>query len=212
MKEINISKPIQRRSSEELMMRDHVEAWGRERWPDARVFHELVISDCRIDMAFIRPDDLIGVEIKSSKDTLDRLDKQMRVFRDHIPEVYVALAPKWKDAPGTSWHHNEIIVDEAGVQKERYVHKPSRNKTVYSNMLHLIWADEARSIAARKGCLTGPRQTLESLVRELALVLTGYEILTEVCRELRSRPTKNKADAPIADPSFRPRKSPNLFG
>lgn len=42
-----------RRSAEETEMRALVETWGRSRWPGARCVHELVISECRIDMAFI---------------------------------------------------------------------------------------------------------------------------------------------------------------
>lgn len=57
-------------------MRRAIEAWGRERWPDARLVHELVVAqERRIDMAFIQPGNIVGIEIKSSRDTLDRLDE-----------------------------------------------------------------------------------------------------------------------------------------
>lgn len=200
------------RSSEELVMRDHIEAWGRAKWPDARVFHELVVSDCRVDIAFIRPKDLIGVEIKSSKDVLTRLEKQVRIFHNHFPEFWVAIAAKWKDAPGKPYIHNEIVVGENGVVHSGWHVRPRRNGQCYSTMLNLIWADEARAIAARKGCLSNKRQSLTSLLPELALRLTGSEILEEVCRELRSRPTKFKADAPVYDAPRTRAAPPNLFG
>lgn len=199
------------RSSEELVMRDYVEAWGRSRWPDARVFHELVVSDCRIDIAFIRPNDLIGVEIKSSKDVLTRLEKQARVFYNHFPEFWMAIAPKWKEAPEKPYFHNEIVVGETGVT-EHVIWRPTRNGQCYSTMLNLLWADEARAIAGRKGCLSNKRQPLNRLLPELALHLTGAEILEEVCRELRGRSTRFKSDAPVYEGPRSPRRAPNLFG
>lgn len=201
------------RSSEELAMRDHVEAWGRARFSDARVFHELVIGECRLDIAFIRPKDLIGVEIKSSKDVLTRLEKQKRIFGQCLPEFWLAIAPKWKDSPDKPYFRNEIIVGENGVEPPLYGGwQPFRNSGVYSAMLELLWADEARSIAARKGCLSGKNTPRHAVIPELALRLTGAEILEEVCRELRGRSTKFKADAPVRDASHRLTRPPNLFG
>jgi hypothetical protein len=201
------------RSSEELAMRDHVEAWGRARWEDARVFHELVIGECRLDVAFIRPKDLIGVEIKSSKDVLTRLEKQKQIFSQSLPEFWLAIAPKWKDSPDKPYFRNEIVVGENGVEPALYGGwQPFRNSVVYSGMLELLWADEARAIAARKGCLSGKYTPRHAVIPELALRLTGAEILEEVCRELRGRPTKFKADAPIRDAAMAPRGAPNLFG
>lgn len=199
------------RSSEELAMRDHIEAWGRERWPDARVFHELVIGECRVDIAFIRPNDLIGIEIKSSKDVLTRLEKQVRVFNDTIPEFWVAIAEKWKDHPDKPYYYNELVLGAEGIIRSPYYYKPHRNKLVYDAMLRLLWAEEARAIASRKGCLSGKRTPLHTILPELALRLTGAEILEEVCRELRGRPTKFKADDPIRHIGEKPRIAPNLF-
>lgn len=189
------------RSSEELEMRGHVEGWGRKKWPDARVFHELVAGECRVDIAFICPNDLIGVEIKSSKDVLTRLDKQARVFSECFPEFWMAIAPKWDGHPDKPWFHNEIVVGESGVVPSQWHSRPSRNKAPYNAMLGLLWADEARAIAARKGCLSGKRTPLHTVLPELALRLTGAEILAEVCRELRGRATKFKADDPIRNAS-----------
>lgn len=203
------------RSSEELAMRDHVEAWGRKRWPDARVFHELVVNECRVDIAFICPLDLIGVEIKSSKDVLTRLDKQARVFYNSLPEFWVAIAPKWVDSPDKPYFHNEIVIGENGIVPQRWHSiRTQRNSAPYNAMLGLLWADEARAIAARKGCLSGKRTPLHTVIPELALRLTGAEILGEVCRELRGRPTKFKADEPVMlSPSANesPRRTPSLF-
>lgn len=201
------------RSGEELAMRGAIEAWGRARWPDARVFHELTIGMCRADLAFICPADLIVVEIKSSRDTLDRLDKQMRVFKEHVPEVWVALAPKWKDDSKKPFIANEMFVTESAIETVcSWRRTPDRNGLCYNAMLHLLWAEEARAIAGRKSCLSNKRQPLHSVVPELALHLTGKEILEEVCRELRGRYTAYTADEPVyCERRPMPAYAPNLF-
>jgi hypothetical protein len=173
----------------------------------------LVIGECRVDIAFIRPNDLIGVEIKSSKDVLTRLEKQIRVFNDTLPEFWVAIAEKWKDHPDKPYYHNELVLGPAGIVRSPYYYnwRPHRNKLVYDAMLGLLWADEARAIAARKGCLSRKRTPLHTVLPELALRLTGAEILEEVCRELRGRSTKFKADEPFRSTSDAPHQIPNLF-
>jgi hypothetical protein len=197
----------QNRSPEELAMRDAVEAWGRQRWPDARVVHELVTGECRIDMAFVRPDHLIGVEIKSSKDTLDRLEAQLATFTRSLPEVWLAMAPRWRDAGWSFFRHPgrymPVVVDLDAVEPIPHVQmtwgttaRPDRGIT--ADMLHLLWLNEMLSIAVRRGLHNGKgRSTRDGLRWLLARALTGDEIVSEVCRELRSRDAFWRADPPV---------------
>jgi hypothetical protein len=196
------------RSSEELAMRAAVAEWGRARWPDARVIHELVTGQCRIDMAFVRPADLIGVEIKSSRDVLDRLDKQMAEFHRTIPVLWLAYAPKWSDHVRSHYSAataNRLQVDvspetgpKVGDAWEIH-HKGVRNWRVYSGMLELLWADETRAVATRKRVSHAKRAPQYTLMPELARLLTGQEIIEEVCRELRGRAAfAAGSDAPVA--------------
>lgn len=188
-----------KRSSEELVMRDLVEAWGRARWPDARVVHELVCSECRIDVAFVCPNDLIGVEIKSSKDTLDRLEKQLRVFGEHLPEVWLAIAPKWESDKTKPFVMNEIVVSGDDPVRIRHGGRPHRNKLIYNDMLRLLWAEEARAIAARHQLDVSKRTPLYKVLPIIAAKLTGEEIMRGVCAELRGRNAFWKADAPTRE-------------
>jgi len=68
-------------------------------------------------------------------------------------------------------------------------------------MLRLLWADEARAIAARMRVSYHPRSPLYTLIPALARALTGDEIVKEVCRELRAREAFPIApDHPPSDP------------
>jgi len=106
----------QNRSTEELEMRrccaDHL----RRIYPDGRLIHELPLrySTRRIDLASVTPDRIIAVEIKSSRDTTDRLEAQLRGFAPICSRIYVALAPVW----------NEALPGESMTKKNRTVYRP----------------------------------------------------------------------------------------
>lgn len=195
----------QNRSSEELAMREAVAAWGRARWPSARVVHELVCRECRIDMAFISANHLAGIEIKSSKDKLDRLEKQLFTFTRYLPEVWLAIEPKWgEDAPyGSPRLTVDLATNKIEVWGQWY--KPDRSIT--AQMLHLLWRDELAAIAGRKRIDQSKRATIGFLLPLLARKLTGDEIVEEVCRELRGRAAfAAESDPPIWDEA--PRRVP----
>ena len=197
-------------------MRRALEAWGRERWPDARLVHELVVAqERRIDMAFIQPGNIVGIEIKSSRDTLDRLDEQMRVFTTHLPQVMVAVAPKWVEKSTPHFSRSDTVVVHGGIVGGWPIgNRPRRRITV--QMLELLWAEEARAIAFRMRLSQNRRLTLTDAVPLLARALTGDEIVREVCRELRARDAFPKSpDHPPSDPPIRlaaePPKQPSLL-
>lgn len=87
------------RSSEEIKMRALIVPELRRLYPSARIIHELSLrySTNRIDLAAVTPDQIVSVEIKSSRDVTDRLEAQVRGFLPISSKVIVALAPKWNE-------------------------------------------------------------------------------------------------------------------
>lgn len=85
------------RSEEEGLMRGMVAKHLRARWPGARIIHEFPLrySARSLDMAAILPAEIVAVEIKSSRDVLDRLEHQLRAFAPICTRIMVCLAPKW---------------------------------------------------------------------------------------------------------------------
>ncbi len=203
------------RSSEELAMRDALDAWGRTRWPDARVVHELVTGACRIDMAFVSPDHLVGVEIKSSRDTLDRLKAQEEAFAACIPELWVALAPKWQGKSNEAGYHTGVVIVADGRVDHTirfrsgsghdyaFERKPDLNRALTVPMLDLLWRNELHAIAARVGAWK-PKGTPARpvLIGAIARALTGDQIVAEVCRELRARDAFWRSDPPVVLPGY----------
>lgn len=194
------------RSSEELQLRAAAAAWGRRRLPGCRVIHELVCGERRADLVFVSEKDLIGVEIKSSRDRLDRLEEQLKEYGRYFPEVWLFIAPKWTPAAKKLSSTNIAVghPDRVEVLRPSKAKRPYRDELVTARMLEWLWADEAARIAIRTQVIPGPvvgrRYPAENVRKLLARLLTGNEIIREVCRELRARPLVGQ----MSDPPLRP--------
>lgn len=189
-----------------------VVAWGHARWPGCRAIRELALGDRRIDVVFVTVNDVIGIEIKSSLDTLERLAAQVAEFARYMPEVWIAVAPRWlPDIERLYAVHNKMVVTVAAVETVGQYRarlggegkRPHRDELSIMRLLELLWADEGVRIAERTGVVPGARHTqikFGKLKPLLARLLTGNEILREVCRELRARPiTGNGSDPPVTN-------------
>lgn len=200
------------RSSEEFEMRAEIDLWGRKLWPGARVVHELVVDNSRrLDMAFIGTDYLIGVEIKSSRDKLDRLNDQLDCFSRCIPLTILAVAPKWR--PSVNMRRNvDVFEVEPGADVPVRGHSYYRpDRSITTPLLKLLWAQELRNICQRKMILYGKKTApMHATIPALARALTGDEIVREACRELRARDAFPKDTA--HPPSDAPIRKPLQFG
>lgn len=83
-------------SEAEERIRGKGEAMLRRVYPDARIIHELQLEQggVRIDMAAICPSRIIAVEIKSERDTLKRLRRQLSRAVEVADEVWACVAAK----------------------------------------------------------------------------------------------------------------------
>jgi hypothetical protein len=208
------------RSDEEEQMRQAVFAWGRVRWPRARIMEELDVGGCRIDVAFVGPDHIAGVEIKSSRDTLNRLSRQLRDYLDELPEVWIAYHPRWdkhlrhnpatdvRSAVRRGWKVGLMTI-ESGVLSEEFSlgwHNGRNDTTTYSASidytltgpaLHLLHKTELLLAAWEHNVRVKSRDTVRDLIDKLARGLTGDQIIAAVCRQLRARPRAWRGDDPV---------------
>ncbi len=152
-------------------------------------------------MAFILPTDIIGIEIKSDKDVLTRLERQSEEFSRALPEWWIATGAKHERIVRDSgyWHAGQATVADGKVEIRS---KPIRDEFVIPQMLKILWAAEAAMICERMRVWPGARQhraKLSKMLPMLARLLTGNEIIREVCTELRARP----AFGAMSDPPMR---------
>lgn len=209
---------------DEQAIRAAVIAWmAKEKGTDVRVIHELALGERRIDLLFVYPADIVGVEIKGPRDSLGdgRMSKQLREYSFWLPEVWLAVDVCWeKHATIESFWGNLLIYRDGAATSERdkrWKHKPTRDEMCCSRLLDLLWNDEVKNIGNRTRITTvaGRISSKHAAVIKgsLARLLTGHEIMKNVCSELRSRPlTGIGSDAPMQRPGFStPAAVANLF-
>lgn len=222
-----MSEPVNR-SPEELRMRELVVPHLREMYPTARIIHELPLrfSSNRIDLAAVTETEIIAVEIKSSRDVIDRLENQIRAFSPIVSRMIVALAPKWnvslplieEERPdgGKRWRaqytETQQIINRIGGCEVWTVDATTglvdRTKTWATRppapwgaeMLHMLHVVEIAEVAGRHRIIPdGPRSKKPNhldYVKACARRMTGDEIAAAVCRALRRRDAFDRASDP----------------
>jgi hypothetical protein len=227
-------RPVNR-SGEELAMRAIVVAALRREYPDARIIHELPLrySTNRIDIAAVTHKEIISVEIKSSNDVIDRLERQVRTFAQISSRLIVALAPKWNvelppkrvtragsyDASVSQYTETQDLLRKIGEPHvetwtcdaatglfERTNGGFSRfNPHPWSwRMLHLLHVAELWTVADRhKVPVFGRNPTHASYVESCSSYMSGRDVCRAVCRALRER----AAFGAMSDPPIAPPQS-----
>lgn len=184
-------------SEAEERIRLKAEAALRAEWPSARIIHELVLQQggVRIDLAAVTPDRLIVVEIKSERDVLTRLERQIKAARAVADGVLVVVAEKHveKARPIVGWLGccAEDDVTRTVRMETRRVHEATCNAPA---RLDMLWADELRIVAGTKG-------NRSYAIRHASDNMTGAEVRRRVCAALRAR-FFPRSDAPVLSELF----------
>jgi len=196
----------------------------RKRYPTARIIHELPLrySTNRIDLAAVTEREIVSVEIKSSRDVMDRLEAQLRNFKPVCSRVICALAPRWNEklpmlerptkyGSAFSMQYTptqEIINRVGGIEvwtvdaAAGSIDVTDRNyhtrKPWLAQMLDMLHVAELVTIAERHRIVVPKRPVHLKLVSDLADLLQGREVVAAVCRALRERDAFSEGtDAPI---------------
>ena len=188
-------------SQAERDMRDLVVQRLRKLRPEARIIHEVNCwgsGSPRVDVMAVSPDELVGVEIKSERDTLDRLALQVKAFRDRMHLVLCVHGVHRQNPEYPRFRGDEEWPYPVEDLKRWTLHRFRRTPAASSNLLGMLWHEELASIAARHTCNVTRSATRGAMITVLALDLTGREVRREVCRCLRLRRFA-EADPPIED-------------
>jgi hypothetical protein len=160
--------------------------------PDTRVIEELALcqGECRIDLAVINGE-LNGWEIKSDRDTLVRLPRQVEVYNEVFDRVtlvsgqYLAtaakrLVPKW-------WGF--VIATGDSDNPLRSVRAANLNPRVKpERLVQLLWREELMQALDRVGRLDGLlRAPKRALWTALAASLSLHDLKKEVRSCLKAR-------------------------
>lgn len=200
-------------SRAELVLRNALEAFCRERWTTARIVHEIVMGEGRVraDLAAIDVAHIAAFEIKGQYDDTTRLLHQVGMYQLCVPEVWmvVATGKHAEDArlirhlipsvgllvgAGTSaMNHYEFDGKDFGLRVEA---EAVPRQPVPQMMLEMCWAAELIGICGRTRTVIGKKPTRPQMVKAL-LDLPLTQLQAEVCTALRGRDALWRADSPI---------------
>lgn len=193
--------------------------------PAARIIHEIKATDLgnRIDVLAVSDAEIIAVEIKSKKDTLKRLPKQIEAMKGCAHHVIAALHEKFL-RPTKTWqgnHHFEkdgeffthVPPDEA-VGSEPWIYpeierggkfdhlarwsepKLAPQQALPENALDILWRGELLALCHHLGLSLPRRPTMDVMKTALRWNCSGGEITKGICIALRAR------DCIEADPAL----------
>jgi len=161
--------------------------------PDTRILREFNICEgnARIDIAVVNGL-LIGYEIKSDSDTLERLPVQQEVYnqifnriiivvgKHHISTVADAIPPWWG-----IWRSTRLD----GKVLFRIFREAEDNPIINPlSLAECLWRDEALAVLRDKGLVSGLERAKRAILREkLASALSCAELNSIVCSYLKSR-------------------------
>lgn len=159
----------------------------------ALVLDELGLNhgDVRVDVAVLNGL-LHGFELKSERDTLDRLPRQVSAYSAVLDFASLVVAPRHLNAGRTLvpewWGLVEATTDLGGVQL-REQRSPRRNPSVDAlARAHLLWRDEALELLEQAGAARGWRGRPRALLYERLVTVLGRDVLcAKVLDVMRAR-------------------------
>ena len=191
-------------------LRDHLQA---ELTSDARIIEELGVEhgSARIDLAVVNGR-LIGYEIKSDYDSLDRLANQMHAYQRVFDELSIVTTPLFVDQVAQLlppwWGILQPVCDEAGVVALEVVRAPLANPRQEAlSLLSLLWRDEAAALLDLcRTKKTSTRLSRAKLYEELAALADLTTVRDWVSYALRHRDVWRNGEAvrsvsPTVEPS-----------
>lgn len=186
-------------SSAERAIRDDLVSWWHANEPRGRVVHELPLSGFsdagRADLGIIFPDSIVLIEIKSERDKLDRLEKQMTAMSQRSHHWFAVCHERWfkpdcDDLIGQDWmkwSHREHVWRWPGPRRfNRYTPQNWTPNPYF--LIDMLWADELRTAFNLCGLSAPPKQNpMWQNSRDLGHAATGAQITKAVCAALRGR-------------------------
>lgn len=216
------------RSSAEGEIREAVVDRLRELIPGCRIIHEINAASFgnRIDVLAVGETEMAAVEIKSSKDKLDRLPDQIAAMRNVTNLVFAALHEKFLRKIGENvyppdearhalvWVYPRIErkghVDcgEAWDSRDRWA-KPV--KCLPPGAVWMLWRDELQSLCRGIGVRGVSKLTMEECIDHMRWNLTGEQVTRAVCETLRRRQCVEADPAIAANDNADTQVSASLF-
>ncbi len=197
------------RSSDEAEVRDAAVSRLRSLRPTARIIHE-INNGCinRVDVLAVSKTEIIALEVKSKKDTLDLLDGQIKgmsliahhtilaVHESLLDEVvtnqwaaraerdgafYRRVSPVLSGRRAELWVYPELPRDQWRGPND------TLNEVLPASALEMIWKDELITLCHHNRLPTNTRTRAYDMRRMLLWNCSGRDLVTGICATLRAR-------------------------
>jgi hypothetical protein len=197
----------------ELALRDGLELILRQRLPEARVVHELVMGarEVRADVVAIAPAHIAAVEVKGAYDNVTRLMHQVGMFQLCVPEVWICCAKEHAEDARLIRHLLPSVGLIVGANLDKHYHRgetvkpleleieaePQPRAVVPEMMLEMLWAEELRSACHTLKISVTATTTRPRCIAALLELAKPEELIAVTCQQLRARDALWRADDPI---------------
>lgn len=160
---------------------------------DTRIVEEMGIwhGSVRVDVAVINGE-LVGYELKSARDTLQRLPAQAKLYSEVFDRVYLVSAEKHlahATAELPAWWGLIVARSNKGMLELEGLRDGLRNPSVEPiQVARLLWREEALALLDRHGAAKGVRSVNRDRVADrLASTLPLDQLRDEVRTILKAR-------------------------
>jgi hypothetical protein len=160
--------------------------------PDTAIIDELSLrqGDARVDLAVVNGS-LSGYEIKSDRDTLTRLPRQLVVYETCFNTMTIVVGSRHVDGcfegvPET-WGIWEAIPCVAGLKFEVRRYAMINPQIDAKSVVQLLWKDEALNSLAELGIRLNANLTRRDLWEHLVASVSADELFKIVRERLRAR-------------------------
>lgn len=195
-------------SDAEKELREAVISHVHAELPDYRVIHELPAGGCRADLAAISEQRVILIELKSSRDVTKRAEQQMKTFTRLAHKAILVADIKFFDRkpyndgrarcaapPELTFARSDLWIyprpPDSDVGAGGYY--PWRLNNFHEiepqaqHFLHLMFREEMVEEATAHGVEFKKNLRMWDIARLMTLSMTGQQIKSAVCRQLRRR-------------------------
>lgn len=115
-----------------------------------RIFEEFCIGKTRTDALMVLENELIGIEFKSDKDNLDRLERQIKDYNRFCDRNYIVIGQHFREKSDVLyeilpdyWGIYSVTQTEDGTKHLELLRDASINKKCrLKNQLKILWRNE----------------------------------------------------------------------
>lgn len=197
----------------ELALRNAMEVFLRERRPNARMCHEMVMGarTVRADLVAVDTSHIVAVEVKGEYDDTTRLLHQVGMYQLCVPEVWMVVPVKHEEdaklirhllpsvglmvARGMVGSYHTRYDQEKDLKLE-VVCEATPRVVVPDMMLEMLWATELAGVCERTRT-SAPKRAARALMIKALLDLPVDQLQYQACIALRARDALWRADTPI---------------